>query len=152
VTALLAAYAQYRASISDPLPLVLAGAVERGAAGVRVERAVTAERLAALYAGAAALVHPSLYEGFGLTVLEAMAAGTPVIAADAPGVREVAGEAAVYVDPRDPAAFAAAMTSAASDDALRRRLGGTGRERARAFSWATSAEAHAEAYSLALRA
>ena len=65
--------------------------------------------LAELYADAVALVHPSLYEGFGLTPLEAMGLGAPVIAAHAPGTVETCGDAARYADPHDPEAFAAAM-------------------------------------------
>jgi alpha-1,3-rhamnosyl/mannosyltransferase len=153
VGALLAAYARYRAQDSEPLALVLAGgAGVGGAPGVRAETGVGPDRLATLYAGAAALVHPSLYEGFGMTILEAMAAGVPVIAADSPGVREVAGDAAAYADPNDPSGFAAAMAASARDGALRDRLAARGRERAAEFSWAASARAHVEAYSLALRA
>jgi glycosyltransferase involved in cell wall biosynthesis len=150
---LLEAYARYRAEVAEPLALVLAGAVPAAVdagAGMRVERGVTGARLAALHAGAAALVHPSLYEGFGLTVLEAMHAGTPVIAADAPGVREVCGDSALYVDAPDPGSFATAMASVGADRALRLRLSERGRERAGEFSWAASARAHVEAYSLAV--
>jgi alpha-1,3-rhamnosyl/mannosyltransferase len=149
---LLEAYALYRERDEDRLPLVVAGSADARGEGVVVERNVPANRLAELYGGAAALVHPSLYEGFGLTVLEAMAAGVPVIAAAAPGVREVADCAALYADPRDATGFARAMESMAGDAALRERLSALGRERAGAFSWVASARAHVEAYSLALRA
>ena len=97
-----------------------------------------------------ALLHPSLYEGFGLTALEAMSAGTPVLAADSPGVREVCAEAARYVDPRDPPSFAAAIAELAAAPALRHELAACGRRRVTAFSWARCARAHVDAYSLAL--
>ena len=87
--ALLAAYRVYRERAAEPLPLVLAGTAEARAPGVRVELRPDAERLAALYAGAAALAHPALHEGFGLTLLEAMSTGTPVVAGRVPGVVEV---------------------------------------------------------------
>jgi glycosyltransferase involved in cell wall biosynthesis len=121
------------------LPLVLAG----------IEELPDAERLAQLYSQAAALVHPSLHEGFGLTPLEAMTTGTPVIAARSPGVTEVCGEAALYVDPRDPEDLAARMAEVAQDASLRADLGERGRRRAAEFSWARSARAHVEAYTLA---
>jgi glycosyltransferase involved in cell wall biosynthesis len=110
-----------------------------------------AERLAQLYSQAAALVHPSLHEGFGLTPLEAMTTGTPVIAARSPGVTEVCGEAVLYADPHDPQDLAAKLTQVASDPALRADLGERGRRRAAEFSWARSARAHVEAYTLAVQ-
>ena len=121
------------------LPLILAG----------LEELPDAERLALLYSQAAALVHPSLHEGFGLTPLEAMTTGTPVIAARSPGVTEVCGEAALYVDPRDPDDLTRALERVASDATLRADLGERGRRRAAEFSWARSARAHVEAYTLA---
>lgn len=93
------------------------------------------EQLDALYAGASALVFPSLYEGFGLPILEAMARGTPVITSDVSSMPEVAGQAALLVNPYDPAAIANAMASVASDKVLARRLSKAGRERAAQFTW-----------------
>ena len=87
-----------------------------------------------------------------MTPLEAMSVGTPVLAARSPGVSEVCAEAALYADPGDPKAFAAAMVRLASDPALRDELTVRGRERAAAFSWAVCARRHLDAYSLALRA
>ena len=89
---------------------------------------VDKDELAGLYRGAAALVLPSRYEGFGLPVLEAMASGLPVVAADEPALREVAGDAAVYSD----GDLAAAIRIALAD---RDRLVAAGLERAKAFSW-----------------
>jgi glycosyltransferase involved in cell wall biosynthesis len=135
------AHRRYAAATDSPLPLVLAG----------LDELPDAERLAQLYSQAAALVHPSLHEGFGLTPLEAMTTGTPVIAARSPGVTEVCGEAVLYADPRDPQDLAAKLTLVAEDPALRADLGERGRRRAAEFSWARSARAHVEAYTLAVQ-
>jgi len=148
---LLAAYARYRERVQRPLELVLAGSADADGAGIRVERSPSSTRLAELYAAAAALVHPSLYEGFGLTPLEAMSIGTPVVAARSPGLTEVCGRAAVYADPHDPEAFAIAMTQIAADSTLREELAERGRARAGGFSWSQCAQRHLDAYSLALR-
>jgi glycosyltransferase involved in cell wall biosynthesis len=148
---LLAAYRIYRDRTLAPLDLVLAGSASAPDPGVRVERRPDGARLAGLYGGAAALVHCALHEGFGMTLLEAMAAGAPVLAAATPAVLEVCGDAARYADPRDPRAFAAAMAEIAVDAALRRDLGERGRRRAAEFSWTDSARIHLDAYSLALK-
>jgi glycosyltransferase involved in cell wall biosynthesis len=149
---LLDAYRRYRSDVADPLPLVLAGNVSRGkgAAGVRHVERPEHQELDALYHDAVALVHPSLHEGFGLTPLEAMTAGTPVIAARSPGVTETCGDAVIYVDPHDPGDVAAQLARVASDPTLRRDLAERGRRRAAEFSWARSARRHVEAYTLAL--
>ena len=96
--------------------------------GADVRGYVDKDELAGLYRGAAALVLPSRYEGFGLPVLEAMASGLPVVATDEPALREVAGDAAVYSD----GDLAAAIRIALAD---RDRLVAAGLERAKAFSW-----------------
>jgi glycosyltransferase involved in cell wall biosynthesis len=135
-----------------PLPLILAGDVEDpGQPGVSVERAVDTERLAELYAGAVALVHPALYEGFGLTVLEAMAAGTPVIAAASEAALEVGGDALAAYPPGDPQALAALLGRIGADPAEQARLIAGGTIQAGRFSWAECARAHASAYSLAVK-
>jgi glycosyltransferase involved in cell wall biosynthesis len=85
---------------------------------------------------AIALVFPSLWEGFGLPVLEAMACGTPVITSDCSALPEVAGPAALLVDPRSVGAIAEAMGAIASDGALQAQLRSAGLARAQAFSWA----------------
>lgn len=90
--------------------------------------------LVSLIRGAKALVFPSLYEGFGLPVLEAMSLGTPVITSNTASIPEVAGDAALLVDPYDPRAIADAMKSLSSDSALRDSLSGRGRVQAELFS------------------
>jgi glycosyltransferase involved in cell wall biosynthesis len=167
LTTLLVAYSDYRGgqlaavpqtaakahpqSADGPLPLILAGHVDDPRQpGVSVERAVDLERLAELYAGAVALVHPALYEGFGLTVLEAMGAGTPVIAAASAAAVEIGGDAVAQYPPGDRVALAATLTQIATDPAERERLAAAGTARASQFSWAACARAHAAAYSLAV--
>jgi glycosyltransferase involved in cell wall biosynthesis len=95
--------------------------------------------LPALYAGAAAFAMPSLYEGFGLPCVEAMAAGTPVVAADGAALPEACGGAALLADPDDPDAFAAALLKAAGPE--NERLTAAGRERAAGLTWERTAEA-----------
>jgi glycosyltransferase involved in cell wall biosynthesis len=96
--------------------------------------------LPALYAGALAFVMPSLYEGFGLPCLEAMACGTPVVAADRAALPEICGDAALLVDPDDRVALADAVLRAARETPLRDRLRAAGPERAHTFTWERSAE------------
>ncbi|MGI8979890.1 MAG: glycosyltransferase family 4 protein [Pirellulaceae bacterium] len=98
------------------------------------------ELLPALYSGAAAFVYPSLYEGFGLTVLEAMACGTPVICSSSTSLPEVAGDAAVLVDPNDVAAIGHAIQNLLTDEHLRSSLRGRGLDRARQFTWDRAAD------------
>ena len=147
---LIAAYRLYRERSDEPLALVLAGSAIVAEAGVRVELVPPPQRLASLYAGAVALVHCSLHEGFGMTLVEAMAAGAPVLAARSPGVVEVCGDAARYADPTDPDSFAAAMAEIAADQGLTADLSERGRRRAERFSWTDSARIHLAAYSLAV--
>jgi glycosyltransferase involved in cell wall biosynthesis len=96
--------------------------------------------LPALLSGALAFVFPSLYEGFGLPVLEAMACGTPVICSDTSSLPEVAGDAALLVNPREPEALAQAMLGLLRDEELRGKLAARGLQQARRFSWRRCAQ------------
>jgi len=157
--------AAYRELLADPgpggvPPLVLVGPAGWGEAldlaglpaeAVRTPGYLAEDDLARVVAGAAALVFPSWYEGFGLPALEALACGTPVVATDLPALREVLGDQAELVPPGDAAAMA---------DALARVLGDPGgeparaarRARAAAFTWAACAQATLSAYRRALEA
>ena len=101
---------------------------------------VSRDELVELYRRASALVFPSLYEGFGQPVLEALACACPVACSDLPPLREVAGDAAVYFDPRDPESIAAATLEAIARD------GSSGPERASAFTWDECARKHDAVY------
>jgi len=103
--------------------------------GVRQLGYVDEADLPGLYAGAGAFVLPSLYEGLGLPCLEAMACGTPVIAADRAALPETCGSAALLVDPDDRPGIAAAVIAAATDDGLRKRLSEAGLRRASEQTW-----------------
>lgn len=100
--------------------------------------------LQAAYTGAVALAYPSLYEGFGLPPLEAMACGTAVITAPAPAIAEVCGDAVAYVSPRNAAGLAKEMTRLLRDDAARADRGRRGIDRAARFTWQTTARSMAE--------
>jgi glycosyltransferase involved in cell wall biosynthesis len=110
---------------------------------------VSGDELVALYRRAAALVFPSLYEGFGLPPVEAMACGCPVAASNAASLPEVVGDAAVLFDPRDPGSIAAGI-----EEALARadELGSRGIGRAAAFTWDATARAHDRVYEAAVSA
>jgi glycosyltransferase involved in cell wall biosynthesis len=101
----------------------------------RVLGRVSAEVRDELYRRAQLLVFPSLYEGFGFPVLEAMRNGLPVVASPAGGIREVAGDAALYAEPQDLEALAVATRRVLTDGALRQRLVAGGKDRAAEFTW-----------------
>jgi glycosyltransferase involved in cell wall biosynthesis len=107
--------------------------------------------LRALYSGARVCVCPSLYEGFGFTVLEAMACGTPVVSSSATSLPEVAGKAALYFDPHKPEEMAIQLCRAFSDDALRASLISDGRSNLLRFNWAETARQTLAVYHQALR-
>ena len=105
----------------------------------------TDEQLCLAYNSADAFVFPSLQEGFGIPLVEAMRCGTPVVASDIPVFREVCGDAALFFDPHDPLALARQLARAVQPD-IRQRLMDLGFERAQAFSWDRAAEALGQVY------
>jgi len=111
---------------------------------------VSDDDLARLYSGCIALVFPSLYEGFGIPVLEAMACGAPVITSNSTALPEAAGEAALLVDPEDTAAIAAAMRRVLDGPELRGALRAHGFAHVKQFTWARTACATIEAYEVAM--
>lgn len=147
---LVEAFASLSAEVRGDRVLALAGplgwetdatiaAARRHADVVRPLGYVADAELPGLYRGADLFAYPSLYEGFGLPVLEAMRCGAPVLTSSVSSLPEVAGDAAVYVDPTDVASIAAGLERALSDAGLRERLAAAGVERARSFSWSRCA-------------
>ena len=135
-------------TLDEDWRLVLAGAAGFGAAAIaeRIARSpararielpgyVTPAELAALYARASVFAFPSLDEGFGMPLLEAMAAGTPIVTSNRSALPEVAGDAALLVDPEDTAALADALRQLTGDANLRRQLARRGKTRVGAFTW-----------------
>ncbi len=112
---------------------------------------VTDADLRALYSGARVYVCPSLYEGFGFTVLEAMACGTPVICSSSTSLPEVAGKAALYFDPHKPEEMAVQLRTAFSDDTARASLIANGRSNLLRFSWEETARQTLAVYYHALQ-
>jgi alpha-1,3-rhamnosyl/mannosyltransferase len=161
---LLDAYEQLLQRRASTPPLVLAGRATKAAAGwlARIARPPFAGHARHLgyipngerervFAGARVLVIPSLDEGFGLTALEAMAAGIPVVASNRGSLPEVVGRGGLLIDPEDPEALAAALESVLDDDETARSWGAAGLERAAEFSWAAAARALHRAYTDAVR-
>jgi len=104
-----------------------------------------------MYSAASAFVFPSLRETFGMPILEAMASGCPVISSNSTGCAEVAGDAALLVDPRSITDIAGAMHRLTEDASLRADLRERGLARARQFTWQRSAEEHLKVFEKALR-
>jgi glycosyltransferase involved in cell wall biosynthesis len=153
VPTLLRAFAMARGRFGSDVALALAGPAGRGAAGLKALAGqlgigdsvhwlgyVSEEDRPGLYAAAAAFVFPSLYEGFGLPVVEAMAWGTPVITSNVSSLPEVAGDAGILVDPRDANALAEAMARVLEDRSFAARLVAAGRVQAARFRWDACAE------------
>jgi glycosyltransferase involved in cell wall biosynthesis len=118
---------------------------------VRITGPVGDTELRTLIRDAAVFVVPSLVEGFGLPVLEAMALGTPVVISDTPALREIAGAAALTFDAHQPAGLAAALTKMLDEEGLSTRMSAAGQERARQFGWARTAEQTLAVYGRVLR-
>jgi O-antigen biosynthesis alpha-1,3-rhamnosyltransferase len=153
------AYSSLPATLRERFPLVIVGArgwhesaivaelepLERSGQA-RVLSYVDEESLALLYAGARAVLYPSLYEGFGLPIAEAMASGAPVLTSSAGCMRELAEGAALLVEPTDERAIAQGMQRLLADDAESARLRGAGLERARDLTWQRCAERTLQVY------
>jgi alpha-1,3-rhamnosyl/mannosyltransferase len=119
---------------------------QRLEARVQVLGYVPADRLQVLYQSASALLFPSLEEGFGFPMLEALARGLPVVASRTSALPEVGGDAALYVDPRDPSDIAAGATTAVESPAVRQELIDRGLARASQFTWRRTAEETLKVY------
>lgn len=148
---LLSAWERVQRELSEEVWLVVAGgkgkrlvfkelALERLPPRLYFTGRVPDELLPPLYAGALAFVYPSLYEGFGLPPLEAMACGTPVLASNAASLPEVVGDAGLLVNPYDVEAIAHGIRQLVQDGTLREELRRKGLERARRFTWERTAE------------
>ena len=159
IPTLLEAFSSLPPHIQKRYPLALAGMRGWLTSGIESRMRPLAERglvkvlgyvpdphMSALYSGARAFILPSLYEGFGLPVLEAMACGAPVIASRSSSIPEVAGDAGVLCEPMDVTAFANAMRQLAEDAPLRQNLSAAGIARAASFSWQATAKATISVY------
>lgn len=146
---LLDAYEQLPAPLRARYPLVMAGspgwrsehtharmARAASAGWLHYLRYVPQADLPALYAGARLFAYPSLYEGFGLPVLEAMASGVPVLTSNVSSLPEVVGDVAMQIDPHDALALCAALAQGLQEDPWRAQACSAGLERARQFTWA----------------
>jgi alpha-1,3-rhamnosyl/mannosyltransferase len=163
IARLIRAVGAARSSGLPDLALVLAGKKLWGNAAIDAEVARASEgwihftgyipeaALVALMSRAAVVAYPSIYEGFGLPVLEALACGAVVVAGNRSSIPEVAGDAARLVDPTSDDEMAAALLEAATDRELRARLSAAGPRRAAAFTWDRCAELTTMAYRTVLR-
>ncbi len=159
VRTLLEAYAGIKESFKRDFPLVIAGGkgwMNSDIPGVvkdlKIEKHarfagyIDSPDIAAVYSGASVFVYPSLYEGFGLPILEAMGCGTPVITSNTSSMPEVAGDAAVLVTPTDADALGGALEAVLGNDDARAEMGRKGLERAKMFSWEKCAKETLEVY------
>ncbi|HEY52013.1 MAG TPA: glycosyltransferase family 4 protein [Caldilineae bacterium] len=160
---LLEAYARYRRSVRQPLPLLIGGGKGWGYDEIfeRVERLglephvhflgyVPLPTLPWLYNAASLFVYPSRYEGFGLPLAEAMACGAPAITTSSSSLPEVAGDAALIVDPDDSDALAQALVDVLNDPDRQEAMHAAGLAHISRFNWAATAEATAKSYTRAL--
>ena len=156
---LLDAYEQLPAPLRARYPLVMAGspgwrsehtharmARAASAGWLHYLRYVPQADLPALYAGARLFAYPSLYEGFGLPVLEAMASGVPVLTSNVSSLPEVVGDVAMQIDPHDALALRAALAQGLQDDPWRAQACSAGLERARQFTWARCIDSTMQVY------
>jgi len=137
--------------LAGPLEASMAAAGRGAGAGVRQLGEVSDEELAEWYSGAAAVVYPSLYEGFGLPVLEAMRCGAAVIASRTPAVVEVAADGAVLLDPKGTKGWAEAMTAAVRNPERFAEVRARALRRASGFTWERTARLTREVYAEALQ-
>ena len=148
----LAALVEAHAQLDGELVLAVAGAAGWGAQpaldadGIIRLGYTPPQELPRLYRGASVFVYPSLFEGFGMPIVEAMACGVPVVASSHPSLDEACGDAAVRADPEEPAAIAAAIRSALE---RRERARAEGLEHARSFTWLANGRAHLAAWEAA---
>jgi glycosyltransferase involved in cell wall biosynthesis len=154
---LLRAHAQLRRAVAREVPLVVGGAQDdevdtagRREDGVRFVGYIPDDDLPAFYCGAAGVVYPSLFEGFGLPVLEAMASGSPVVTSDRSALPELVADSALTVDPEDVDALTDAMRRVVTDPDLAAELRRRGLERSRHFSWLETARRTLDVYQAAL--
>ncbi|MCU1264966.1 MAG: hypothetical protein JWM21_1284 [Acidobacteria bacterium] len=161
---LLVAYEEVVRVRRQPLQLVLAGrkgwlvedlldALKQSPAADQIILTgyLSDHELAALYSSCSAFIYPSIYEGFGLPPLEAMACGAPVISSRIPAIREVLGPAARLFDPGNAAELTALVSELLSSDAARKTLSAAGTKRAAEFSWSRTARATREVYQEAIK-
>ena len=152
---LLDAWCGMKPEFREAFDLVIAGAtgwssertlarLQSGLPGVRYLGYVAEEALPELTASAAVFAYPSLYEGFGFPVAQAMAAGVPVITSNTSCLPEIAGDGALLVDPRSAAEITSALEALLASEELRQRLGERGRERAQRYRWEACARASLE--------
>lgn len=161
---LIEAFNTFKQTTGLPWQLALGGSDWHGAEAIRAAASaspfskdivfagfVSDEALPRLYRAAQAMVYPSLFEGFGLPPVEAMACGTPVISSTRGALEEVVADAALTIDPENPAAIAAALTRLATDPATADRLRAAGLVNAARFDWARTADGVADVYEKAVR-
>jgi alpha-1,3-rhamnosyl/mannosyltransferase len=162
---LLVAYTRLRSRVGCDIPLVIGGKADYGvrevlqraklsgdASGIRFVGLIPQSDLPAFYSAAAAFVYPSLFEGFGLPVLEAMASGTPVVTSNRAALPELTADAALAVDPESVEALTDALALVMTDRDAAADLRRRGLERSRQFTWAETAKRTLKVYRDALAA